>query len=359
MGTVEFRNISKAFEKDRQVIKDLNLSIRDGEFCVLLGPSGCGKTTILRMIAGLENISDGQILIDSKVINAVAPKDRDISMVFQNYALYPHMSVYQNIEYPLKLRRLERDLRRQKVRQVAALLDIENVLDRYPRQLSGGQKQRVAVGRALVRRPKVYLFDEPLSNLDARLRNTMRSELKLLHRRLGITIIYVTHDQVEALTLADKIVLLKDGVIQQEGSPQQIYQHPQNTFVGGFIGSPPMNLFRVKINGNPMFGNCRIPVECVSGNTELIIGIRPEDLILKKGVVDTFIEAKQILEEPVGKEVHIHFKPIQYELYSDQFVVISSDHREADHNAVVQIFFNPHDLKIYSGEDHRLLHEGI
>ena len=233
MGTVEFCTVSKTFEKGRPVVTGLNLHIGDGEFCVLLGPSGCGKTTILRMIAGLEELSEGQILIDGKVINNAAPKDRDIAMVFQNYALYPHKTVYQNIEYPLKLRRLERAQCSKKVMQVAALLDIQDLLDRYPRELSGGQKQRVAVGRALVRRPKVYLFDEPLSNLDARLRNTMRTELKLLHRRLGITFIYVTHDQVEALTLADRIVLLKDGMVQQVGTPEDIVQAARSLALEG------------------------------------------------------------------------------------------------------------------------------
>src|ERR687896_1362607 len=246
MARVLLTNLNKKFE-DTHAVKDVNLEIRDGEFVVLVGPSGCGKTTTLRMVAGLEDITSGEISIDGRVVNDLPPMDRDIAMVFQNYALYPHMSVYDNMAFGLKMRKFGRDEIEKRVRQAAEILGIQALLARRPRQLSGGQRQRVALGRAIVRHPRVFLFDEPLSNLDAKLRVQMRVELKKLHERLGTTAIYVTHDQVEAMTLGDRVVVMKDGVVQQVGEPMQLYNRPANKFVAGFIGSPAMNFAPVTI----------------------------------------------------------------------------------------------------------------
>ncbi len=242
MATVELRNISKVYEGGVKAVDAANLTINDKEFVVLVGPSGCGKTTTLRMVAGLEEISSGELYIDGKLMNDVAPKDRDIAMVFQNYALYPHMTVYDNMAFGLRIRKYPKAEINTRVHEAAQILDIEELLDRKPRALSGGQRQRVAVGRAIVRKPKVFLFDEPLSNLDAKLRVQMRAELSSLHHRLQATMIYVTHDQVEAMTMGDRIVVLKDGLIQQIGTPLGLYNTPVNRFVAGFIGSPPHEL---------------------------------------------------------------------------------------------------------------------
>src|SRR5579872_3851716 len=246
MARVLLRNLNKFYD-DVHAVKNVNLEIRDKEFVVLVGPSGCGKTTTLRMVAGLESITSGNVLIGDKVVNDLPPMDRDIAMVFQNYALYPHMSVYQNMAFGLKMRKFERAEIDQRVKAAADILGIQQLLQRKPRQLSGGQRQRVALGRAIVRHPQVFLFDEPLSNLDAKLRVQMRVELKKLHDRLGTTAIYVTHDQVEAMTLGDRVVVMKDGFVQQVGEPLDLYNEPVNRFVAGFIGSPAMNFLTVRV----------------------------------------------------------------------------------------------------------------
>src|SRR5438874_12050796 len=246
MAQVVIRSLNKKFD-EVHAVKDVNLDIRDKEFMVFVGPSGCGKTTTLRMVAGLESITSGRILIDDKVINELAPMDRDIAMVFQNYALYPHMSVYDNMAFGLKMRKFDRADIAKRVQEAAEILGIQELLRRKPRQLSGGQRQRVALGRAIVRHPQVFLFDEPLSNLDAKLRVQMRVELKKLHDRLGTTAIYVTHDQVEAMTLGDRVVVMKDGLVQQVGVPLEHYNDPTNLFVAGFLGSPAMNFAAVQI----------------------------------------------------------------------------------------------------------------
>src|SRR5512133_1801468 len=289
MGQVVLKGINKFYESVHAV-KDFNLQIRDKEFVVFVGPSGCGKTTTLRMIAGLEAISSGDISIDGNVINALAPMDRDIAMVFQNYALYPHMSVYDNMAFGLKMRKFERPEIEKRVRDAAEILGIHDYLHRKPRQLSGGQRQRVALGRAIVRHPQVFLFDEPLSNLDAKLRVQMRVEMKKLHDRLGTTAIYVTHDQVEAMTLGDRVVVMKDGLVQQVGEPLELYNEPANLFVAGFLGSPAMNFATVKIsqtNGALWAANeglrIKVPAEPAArlgrhGHDEVTMGIRPEDL---------------------------------------------------------------------------------
>src|ERR1700752_4422140 len=267
MAQVVIRSLNKKFD-EVHAVKDVNLDIRDKEFVVLVGPSGCGKTTTLRMVAGLESITSGRILIDDKVINDLPPMDRDIAMVFQNYALYPHMSVYDNMAFGLKMRKFSRADIARRVQEAAEILGIQQLLARKPRQLSGGQRQRVALGRAIVRHPLVFLFDEPLSNLDAKLRVQMRVELKRLHDRLETTAIYVTHDQVEAMTLGDRVVVMKDGLVQQVGEPLELYNEPANLFVAGLLGSPAMNFAPVKVSGSdgsPWVENeglrIRVPVE--------------------------------------------------------------------------------------------------
>src|ERR1041385_6755423 len=247
MGSVRLENVSKKFDDKNFAVNDVNLSIQDKEFVVLVGPSGCGKSTTLRMVAGLEEISDGQIYIDDRIVNDIPPKDRDIAMVFQNYALYPHMSVFDNLAFGLKMRKYSKSDIEQRVMQTAEILGIKLLLDRKPKALSGGQRQRVALGRAIVRQPKVFLFDEPLSNLDANLRVQMRTEISRLHNRLETTMIYVTHDQIEAMSMGDRIVVMKEGVVQQVDSPLNIYNMPANRFVAGFIGSPTMNFLEGKI----------------------------------------------------------------------------------------------------------------
>jgi multiple sugar transport system ATP-binding protein len=289
MGQVVLKDINKFYDSVHAV-KDVHLQIRDKEFVVLVGPSGCGKTTTLRMIAGLEAISSGTISIDGQVINDLAPMDRDIAMVFQNYALYPHMSVYDNMAFGLKMRKFARAEIGKRVKDAADILGIGELLKRKPRQLSGGQRQRVALGRAIVRHPRVFLFDEPLSNLDAKLRVQMRVELKKLHLRLGTTAIYVTHDQVEAMTLGDRVVVMKDGLVQQVGDPLELYNQPANKFVAGFIGSPAMNFATVTMvdgNGRITAKNAGLEIEVPGPHAErlrghvgrqLTLGIRPEDL---------------------------------------------------------------------------------
>lgn len=288
MAELKLDHIFKVYDNKVTAVQDFNLHIEDKEFIVFVGPSGCGKSTTLRMIAGLEEISSGDFYIDGKRVNDVAPKDRDIAMVFQNYALYPHMSVYDNMAFGLKLRKLPKTEIDTRVKEAAKILGLEEYLNRKPKALSGGQRQRVALGRAIVRDAKVFLMDEPLSNLDAKLRVAMRAEIAKLHRRLQTTTIYVTHDQTEAMTMATRLVVMKDGVIQQVGSPKEVYEKPENVFVGGFIGSPAMNFFHGKlVNGKFTAGNSAIEVpegklkvlrEQGYEGKEIIMGVRPEDI---------------------------------------------------------------------------------
>jgi multiple sugar transport system ATP-binding protein len=291
MARVSLRNVIKRYEK-LEVVHGINLEIEHNEFVVLVGPSGCGKSTTLRMVAGLEEISDGEVKIGDRLVNDLAPKDRNVAMVFQNYALYPHMNVYNNMAFGLKLSRTPKDEIDRRVKEAAQILGLMDYLERKPAALSGGQRQRVAMGRAIVRHPEVFLFDEPLSNLDAKLRNQMRTEIKKLHQKLGTTVIYVTHDQVEAMTLADRMVIMRDGYIEQEGKPIDVFRNPANTFVAGFIGSPTMNMVPAiirKTDGNVFVeisnGTLRLPVhEKFSARASLedgkpvIFGIRPEDV---------------------------------------------------------------------------------
>ena len=302
MATLKLKNINKIYPNGVQAVFDFNLDIRDKEFIVFVGPSGCGKSTTLRMIAGLEEISSGELYIDEELVNDKAPKDRNIAMVFQSYALYPHMSVYDNMAFGLKLRKMPKDVINDKVQEAAEILGLTPYLKRKPKALSGGQRQRVALGRAIVRNAKVFLMDEPLSNLDAKLRVQMRGELIKLHNKIETTTIYVTHDQIEAMTMASRIVVMKDGYIMQVGAPKDIYDYPNNLFVAGFIGTPPMNFIRGKVDSKGLFtaGDHKLQVpadqfEIVKSNNfqnkEIILGIRPEDIHDEAVVMETYPEA--------------------------------------------------------------------
>lgn len=336
MAQVLFKNVGKIYSGEVEAVKDFNLTIKDKEFVVFVGPSGCGKSTTLRMVAGLEEITSGEIYIDDMLVNNIAPKDRDISMVFQNYALYPHMTVYDNIAFPLKMRKFPKSEIKKRVEEAAKILEISELLKRKPKALSGGQRQRVAIGRAIVREPKVFLMDEPLSNLDAKLRNQMRSELIKLRRRINTTFIYVTHDQTEAMTLGDKIVIMNDGLIMQTGSPTEVFSKPENMFVAGFIGTPQMNFvpaelaltgdeYSIVISG--------VNIELDKGTQERLrangaapqsvtAGIRPEHLLL----TDKGIPASADVSELTGSIVNLHVYIGETELvtsitYTDDWVL--------------------------------------
>lgn len=325
MASLSLKGIGKRYPNGFEAVKDFNLEIEDQEFIIFVGPSGCGKSTTLRMIAGLEEITTGDLFIDGKRMNEIEPKDRDIAMVFQNYALYPHMTVFDNMAFGLKLRKVPKEEIEQKVLEAAKILDLEQLLDRRPKALSGGQRQRVAMGRAIVRNPKVFLMDEPLSNLDAKLRVQMRAEIASLHQRLGATIIYVTHDQTEAMTLGTRIVVLKDGVIQQVDTPKKLYNEPQNLFVAGFIGSPQMNFIDAvcKVHGEEVrleFGDFSIVLppqkakKLIDGgyaDKTVVMGIRPDDIddsqIQIETYGDTVIEADVTGYELLGSEVLLYY----------------------------------------------------
>jgi multiple sugar transport system ATP-binding protein len=334
MATVTFDHMYKRYGEDVIAVNDLNLEIDDGEFICLVGPSGCGKTTALRCVAGLEEITDGRLLIGDRVVNNVAPKDRDIAMVFQSYALYPHMSVYDNLAFGLKLRKVKKDEIDKRVKEAAGILGLERFLDRKPKALSGGQRQRVALGRAIVREPSVFLMDEPLSNLDAKLRVQTRAEIARLHQRLGTTTIYVTHDQVEAMTMGDRIAVMRDGLLQQVGSPQDLYDHPSNVFVAGFIGSPAMNFATVKAaeGGDLQLGGASLrlagePAKAAQQQPkgkDLLIGFRPEHLVLANGGDGLVrIPAKVDVVEYLGNDELIHAQAEGHEVVA----LISSDER--------------------------------
>ncbi len=322
MSQVSLKNVFKIYAKGAApAVSDVNLEIRDKEFMVLVGPSGCGKSTTLRMVAGLEEISSGEIRIGERVVNDVPPKDRDIAMVFQNYALYPHMTVYDNMAFALKLRHVDRREIDRRVREAAATLGISDYLDRKPKALSGGQRQRVAVGRAIVRKPAVFLFDEPLSNLDAKMRVQMRAEISMLHRRLDTTMIYVTHDQIEAMTMGDRICVMRDGVVQQVDTPLAIYDNPANLFVAGFIGTPPTNFFRGRLearDGGLFFENERfaLPLRddwrekmAERAGGDIVLGVRPEDIGSARaaGIANApTVTATALVIEPMGAETYLH-----------------------------------------------------
>ena len=324
MASLSFKHIYKKYPGGVTAVSDFCLEVRDKEFIIFVGPSGCGKSTTLRMIAGLEEITEGELFIGDRLINDVAPKDRDIAMVFQNYALYPHMTVFDNMAFGLKLRKVPKEQIKRKVEEAARILDIAHLLDRRPKALSGGQKQRVALGRAIVREPKVFLLDEPLSNLDAKLRAAMRTELTKIHQKLGTTFVYVTHDQVEAMTMATRIVVMKDGLIQQVDTPQNLYDFPANTFVAGFIGTPQMNFIDAKVEKKGadvyvVFGRneIKLPAEKAQDpaladyiGKEVIVGIRPECLkdepVAISSMPDSVIDAHVDVTELMGAEIYLY-----------------------------------------------------
>ncbi len=348
MASVTFDHVTKRFGKVT-ALNDINLHIQDREFLVLVGPSGCGKTTALRIIAGLEDPTEGNILIDGRVVNDVPPKDRDIAMVFQSYALYPHMTVFDNMAFGLKLRRVPKEEIKRRVYEAAEMLGIQDLLDRYPRQLSGGQRQRVAVGRAIVRQPKVFLFDEPLSNLDAKLRVQTRAELSRLHKRLQTTFVYVTHDQVEAMTMADRIAVMNQGVIQQVDTPQKVYDEPANLFVAGFIGSPAMNFFPATLRqqeGHLYVDTGAFAVQVPDErkevyapyiNRRVILGLRPEHIyhpdFAPPGIFPQPVTGRVEVVEPMGSEKYVYLRAGEHAFVAR--VDPRSDYRLGEEGTVV------------------------
>jgi multiple sugar transport system ATP-binding protein len=343
MATVSFRDIQKAYGKVK-VIHGIEFTISDGEFVVLVGPSGCGKSTLLRMLAGLEDITDGEILIDGKVVNDLESKDRDIAMVFQSYALYPHMTVRDNMGFSLRLRNADKSTTEQRVANAARILNLGPLLDRFPRELSGGQRQRVAMGRAIVRDPKVFLFDEPLSNLDAKLRVAMRAEIKALHQRLKTTTVYVTHDQIEAMTMADRIVVMHDGIVEQIGTPLELFDRPGNLFVAQFIGSPAMNVFEGTLRGGMVEAlGARWPVPPGLGQgsegRKVSYGIRPTDLSLGSGV-----PAKVVVVEPTGAETELLL-----EMGGQQLVLVMHGRTDARPDDTVHLSVDAEKAHVFDG----------
>ncbi|WP_026618157.1 ABC transporter ATP-binding protein [Ensifer aridi] len=355
MASIDIANIQKSYGV-HPVLHDVDLNIRDGEFVVLVGPSGCGKSTLLRMIAGLESVTAGEIRIAGKRVNELAPKDRDIAMVFQSYALYPHMSVAKNMSYSLRLRKTPKERITAVVVGAAAKLGLEPLMERRPRALSGGQRQRVAMGRAIVRQPKAFLFDEPLSNLDARLREQMRAEIKKLHKDLGATSIYVTHDQIEAMTLADRIVAMNAGVVQQVGSPLDLYDRPANLFVAGFIGSPGMNFFEGTYHGGatPLFeieGGVHIPLDAPAPLPEgaaATLGIRPEHVVLAGHGPQTLLATVDLVE-PTGFGIILHLS-----LGRAGFKAFTNDRSFLTASGTIPVRFPTHQLHFFDGEGRRV-----
>ncbi|HRO11217.1 ABC transporter ATP-binding protein [Amaricoccus sp.] len=344
MAEVTVRNVKKRYGTV-QVMHGVSVDIEDGQFVVLVGPSGCGKSTLLRMIAGLEQISEGQISIGGRVVNDVMPKDRDIAMVFQSYALYPHKTVAENMGFALKIKGAPKSEIDAKVQKAASILDLGHLLDRYPKQLSGGQRQRVAMGRAIVRDPAVFLFDEPLSNLDAKLRVAMRVEIKELHQRLGTTIVYVTHDQIEAMTMADKIVVMRDGRVEQIGAPLELYDHPSNTFVAGFIGSPAMNFIKGKVEAPGTFlaeGGARLPLPEVSAEAgrPIVYGIRPEHIDIGEGGV----AARVSVLEPTGSETQVFAR-----LGTDSIDAVVKDRLTVQPGTEIPLRIDPRRVHVFDG----------
>jgi multiple sugar transport system ATP-binding protein len=365
MASVTYENVSKKFG-DVAAVSDLDLIIADKEFLVLVGPSGCGKTTALRLLAGLEEITEGRILIGDRVVNDVAPKDRDIAMVFQSYALYPHMSVYDNMAFGLKLRKTPKEEIKRRVNQAAETLGIETLLDRKPRQLSGGQRQRVAVGRAIVREPKVFLFDEPLSNLDAKLRVETRANLSKLHQQLKTTFIYVTHDQIEAMTMASRIAVINKGLLQQVDTPQTLYDYPNNLFVAGFIGSPAMNFFKAKLvrgDGKLFVDGGSFKVEVPAGRNEkysyyvdkpIIMGIRPEDIqdphYLPPEIIPQPVDGLVEVTELMGNEVQLYVKSGDH-----NFVARVDPRTKATMGEKTQVVFNMGNMHLFDPETEKAI----
>lgn len=366
MASIKFKNVTKVFDGKTTVIPDLNLEIKDKEFIILVGPSGCGKSTTLRMIAGLEEVSGGELYIGDRLVNNVSPKDRDIAMVFQSYALYPHMTVYKNMAFALKLRKTPKAEIDKKVREAARVLDIEKYLSRRPKALSGGQRQRVALGRAMVREPAVFLLDEPLSNLDAKLRTEMRAQISALHKRLQTTFVYVTHDQTEAMTMADRIVVMKDGVIQQIDTPKMLYDHPKNIFVAGFIGTPQMNFIHAAAEKSGskteiVFADNRITVpermnEALEEyiGREVVLGIRPEDFhsdaSYKNGSDRSSVNLVTENCEMLGSEINI-FSHIG----EDRIIARISSEIHVDDGSAIKLYADTDKLHIFNRKTGELI----
>jgi multiple sugar transport system ATP-binding protein len=345
MASVSFNNVQKTYGNQTKVIHGISFDIQNGEFVVLVGPSGCGKSTLLRMLAGLEEISGGEISIDNTVINDLESKDRDIAMVFQSYALYPHMTVRENMAFSLRLRKADAKTTQERVDHAANILNLTPLLDRYPRELSGGQRQRVAMGRAIVRDPKVFLFDEPLSNLDAKLRVAMRAEIKALHQRLKTTTVYVTHDQIEAMTMADRIVVMHDGIVEQIGTPLELFDHPGNLFVAQFIGSPAMNVFKGTVqNGQVTALGAQWPLpptsHPVADGTTVHYGIRPGDLEL----ASSGIAAQVVVVEPTGAETELLLQ-----IADQKFVLVMHGRTDVKPNDAVYLQFNAAKAHVFDG----------
>ena len=362
MAQVEFKNLKKSFG-DVEVVKQFDLKVQDGEFLVLLGPSGCGKSTILRMLAGLEDITSGDVIVGDRVVNDVDAKERDLAMVFQSYALYPHMTVYENIAFALKLKGMKKPEIDTEVRKAAKMLELEPLLDRKPKELSGGQRQRVAMGRAMVRTPKVFLFDEPLSNLDAKLRGTMRDEIKTLHRTLKTTTIYVTHDQIEAMTLANRVVILKDGYIEQVGTPEEVFRHPANEFVAQFIGNPSMNLLdgKIELHGDKYIvdlGQETLTVpsrfhDKIRSGQAVRVGIRPTDIYLRSNHIEhdqiqsftVSIKDKELLGANMLLKTQI----------GEQHLLVEASIVDTDSSAITDIVWDINELHLFDKENGRSL----
>ena len=363
MAEVRLENVSKIYKEQMKAVDNVNLKIHDKEFMVLVGPSGCGKSTTLRMVAGLEEISNGNIYIDGVRVNDVPPKDRDIAMVFQNYALYPHMTVFDNMAFGLKLRKFPKEEIKNRVDYAAEILGLQDLVDRRPKELSGGQRQRVAVGRAIVRKPKVFLFDEPLSNLDAKLRVQMRIEISKLHQKLEATMIYVTHDQVEAMTMGDRIVVMKDGIVQQVDSPSHLYAKPVNKFVAGFIGSPAMNFFSGELieSGSTLFKNksmeILIPGQMLKNlnkdrGKKIVLGIRPEDFSMQVSERKEYNSIEALIEviEPMGSENYLY-------LHTDDqnFIIRTAPSINAKVNDKIELYINPENIHLFDEESSEAL----
>lgn len=362
MAELRLENIQKKYDKNILAVENFNLHIQDKEFIVFVGPSGCGKSTTLRMIAGLEEISDGELYIDGTKVNHIPPKDRDIAMVFQNYALYPHLNVYDNIAFGLKLRKFSKEEIDQRVKNTAKILGLEEYLKRKPKALSGGQRQRVALGRAIVREAKVFLMDEPLSNLDAKLRVQMRTEILKLHQRLQTTTIYVTHDQTEAMTMATRIVVMKGGKIQQIGTPKEVYDHPNNVFVGGFIGSPPMNFLRGRFEESYFLVEgiqIELPEEKINLlqdkgylNREIILGFRPEDIQAATDNIETGSKIPAIVEvaELLGAETYLYSK-----LHQQEFIARVKANTEIAGGATIDFVINMEKVHFFDAETEEVI----
>lgn len=345
MANLEIRNLTKRFGV-LEVLHGIDLEVADGEFIVFVGPSGCGKSTTLRMIAGLEEVSAGEVFIGGRMVNNLEPKERDIAMVFQNYAIYPHMSVKKNIAFGLRSSKMSKQDKEARIAEVAGILDMTDLLDRKPSQLSGGQRQRVAIGRAMVRNPAVFLFDEPLSNLDAQLRTQMRLEIKKLHQRVGNTIVFVTHDQVEAMTMADRIVIMKDGYIQQVGTPAEVYHQPANAFVAQFIGAPSMNMLPGTLTGNSLeLGSGHVIKTDVAtdGTRNVMVGVRPDDLVIGGGTL--LVTGNVGVREPLGPETLIYV-----ETAAGEIIAKADGRNPPDVGALVELGAAPENLHLFDAD---------